>query len=116
MVSLRRRRRWPSSREIREIEHQFPNLGQILACYLYQYWDEDYSSSEDALRAAKENQQKDQLERAVLEIDELLSRNLDDDSLNEIVGVLAGGGGPETRDTSVWLAQARRILSGEDVE
>jgi CdiI immunity protein len=116
MVSLRRRRGWPSSREISELELQFPNLGQVLACYLYQYWDEEYSSSEDALRAAKENQQEDQLERAVLEIDELVSRDLDDDSLNRIVVALAGGGGPDTHETSMWLAQARRILSGEDVQ
>jgi hypothetical protein len=115
MVRLRRRG-WPSSREVRETKNQYPNLLQVLGCYLYQYWDEEYASSEDALRAAKTYQGHDQIERAVAEIDKLLSRNLDDESLSEILTILAGGGGPDTSETSAWLVQARRILTGEDVE
>jgi CdiI immunity protein len=106
-----RRRRWGRSWE--ELEREFPNLLAVLGSYLHQDWDLDFATSKDALSAAREGSPKDRIEGAVLEIDDLLSRDLDDYTLSEIVVDLCGGGGPETHKTSEWLADARQILSSE---
>ena len=113
MVRLRRRR---PERDWRQTELEFPNLGQVLGSYLHQDWDLEFATSQDALRAAKERQSNDQIAGAVVEIDDLLSRKLDEDSLSEIVVALAGGGAPETSEISEWLAEARQMLSSERAE
>jgi CdiI immunity protein len=115
MVKLRRRRHELSAQERRDIAIAYPNLRQVFLCYLNQDWDLEFDSSMDALRAARDLQPKQQIDGAVIEIDELLSRSLDDASLWQIV-VALGGGAPDTREISAWLAQARRTLSGEHVQ
>jgi contact-dependent growth inhibition (CDI) system CdiI-like immunity protein len=116
MVKLRRRRHELTAQERVEIRIAFPNLGQVFSCYLGQDWPLEFASSMDALRAARDLQPKQQIDGAVVEIDELLSRNLDDASLSQIWEALGGGPYPETREMSGWLAEARRALSREDVQ
>ena len=100
----------------RRVAEPYPNLGQVLGCYLHQDFDLEYASPDDALRDAARSQGHDQVSAAVREIDELLDSGLDAKGLEEAVHRLTGWGyGPELDGWKVrdWLLHAKEVLSAE---
>jgi hypothetical protein len=72
------------------VERQFPNLFQLLGGYFHQDWCLDDPNAEAALRRYMNDTVPGQVQDTVNEIDALLTKNLSDDQLKQMLLVDLG--------------------------
>jgi len=100
-------------RTIETADDQFPALFQLFGGYFHQDWREEYTSADDALAAFKNEAPIGALHDALVEIDEVMSLQLDDPDLGRLLtDGLASNYMPHTDGLSntQWFVHLRNVL------
>lgn len=92
------------------------SLKQLLGCYFHQDWSDEFNDDASALRAIVENEPKDRIEKAIVEIIFLVGAELTE---RELRAILVDQVGCFFEPSSLglnytrWLERVRILLKGE---
>ncbi|WP_375055093.1 contact-dependent growth inhibition system immunity protein [Zobellella sp. DQSA1] len=89
-------------------------LGQILGCYFYQDWPDEFDSDVSVLQAIVESETVDQIRAGVEEIDILLAAHLSESELRDIlINKVGCYFDPESQGITCeqWLKRVREVFS-----
>ncbi|MEZ7179435.1 contact-dependent growth inhibition system immunity protein [Pseudomonas mosselii] len=93
---------------------KLPMLSHLLGCYFHQDWPEEYSDSAEALRNMLVDEPREMHVAGVREIDEVLSFNLSEKALEQLVVQEIGcffAPDSEGLDYAGWLRKVREVLA-----